>query len=162
KNSQKNEGFPPSLQVARAPLAWRRPALQRIQERNELILLRGRQAAIIVNHVHSLIAVTQDRVVAGKLLAVVHQAVMRTYSPQRRSAHHIGCALSAVLDDAIAGSDIVQQEIAVRMDDLAAQLGRHGEGAAIDDGACRSGCDRGYVADVATDRTEELRAGLRI
>ena len=136
--------------------------LQRIQERNELILLRGRQVAIIVDHVHSFIAVTQDRVVAGKLLAIVHQAIMGTYSPQRRSAHHVGCALSAVLHNAIAGSDIVQQEIAVWMDDLVAQLWWYSKRTPIDDRAWRRGRDRGYVADVATDRVEELRAGLGI
>ena len=136
--------------------------LQRIQECNQLILLVGRQVAIIVDHVHSLIAVTQDSIVTREVSPVVHQAVMRAHSPQWRSAHHVGCALSAVLYDTIACSDVVQQEIAVRMDDLVAERRRYSECALIDDRARRSGSDRGYVADVATDRIEELCAGLGI
>src|SRR5262245_31196797 len=48
------------------------------------------------------------------------------------------------------------------MDDLVAQGSRHSKGPAIDDGPWRRCGDRGYVADVAADRTKELRTGLRI
>ena len=55
--------------------------LQRIQERNQLILLRCGQVAIIVDDVHRFVAVTQDRVVASKLRTIVQQAVVRADAP---------------------------------------------------------------------------------
>jgi len=45
-------------------------------------------------------------------------------SPQRRGAELVCCLLSAVLHDAIAGADIVQQEVAVRMNQLVANRDR--------------------------------------
>ena len=56
----------------------------------------------------------------------------------------------------------MQQEIAERMDVLAAQRGRHGKRALINDGSSRRGSYGAHVADRAADLIEQLRAGLRV
>ena len=103
----------------------------------------------------------QDGIVAGERATVVEQAVARADSPQRRRAHFVGTSLSAILDDAVSGAHIVQQEVTVRMDDLISQCRGYGERSAIDDRAGRSGHDPRDVADVAADLAEELLTGLR-
>jgi len=71
------------------------------------------------------------------------------------------CKLKAGLHDAIAGLDVVKQEIAVGVNDFVAQSFGDGEQAAIDD---RSGCGRDdgpYVAGAAAEPFEKDLPGLR-
>ena len=46
--------------------------LERVDERNELVLLRGAQGAIVVDHEVRLAIVPQYRVIPGQRLAVMH------------------------------------------------------------------------------------------
>src|SRR6185437_6572584 len=86
----------------------------------------------------------------------------RTHAPQRSRAHLVRRIRWTVLHDSVSSAHIVQKEVAVGMNDLASQCSRHGECSAVDDSACGSGRDRGYMTDVATDRGEEVLTGLRI
>src|SRR5947209_8578040 len=115
--------------------------LERLQESDELVLLRGAQRTIVVDDSRGFATVTQNRIVSGKRKQIMHQPVTRPAAPKRRGAHEVSCSLSTVLDNPISRSHVMQQEVAVGMDDLAPQSCRHGEGAAIDDGTCRGSRD---------------------
>src|SRR5881396_1135947 len=67
----------------------------------------------------------------------------------------------AVLNDAVARPDVVQQKIAERVNGLAAQGGGDDEGALVDHGTGGCGRDRPQVTDVAADEREQLIAALR-
>ena len=56
--------------------------------------------------------------------AVVHVAVVRAHAPERRRPQLVARRRAAVLDDAVAGADVVQQEVAERVDRLVAERGR--------------------------------------
>src|SRR5437667_12280298 len=105
---------------------------------------------------------TEDCLVAGQRFAVMHQAATRPHAPERSRAQLVLRALTAVLDDAVSGADVVQQEISERMDPLVTQRRRHRELAAVDDGPCGGRRYRSNVADVAADLIEETRALLRV
>ena len=60
-------------------------------------------------------AVTQNRISQCQGLKIMHISIVRADSPQRSSAHLFRGDLSAVLDDAVASSDVVQQKIAKGM-----------------------------------------------
>src|SRR5215831_5813519 len=92
----------------------------------------------------------------------MHQGKVSAYSPQRRCAQLICRTLSAVLHNPISGSDVMQKEVAERMEGLVAQSGRHGELSLVDHGSCGYRGEGLHVADGATDGVEDLRAGLRI
>src|SRR5882672_920081 len=102
---------------------------------------------------------TQDRLIAVDVLAVMHQPAAGAHAPERRRADLQPGSLSAVLDDAIAGTDVMQREIAERVDALVAERRRNGERPAVDHRAWRDGVDLGDVADGATNSVEEVAAG---
>ena len=83
----------------------------------------------------------------------MHVPRVRAQSPQRHSAQFVGGVLRGILDDAVAGFDVVKQEVAVRMDDFIAQGFRDGECSAVDD---RSGWGGDYGADVAGGAADVL------
>ena len=56
----------------------------------------------------------QNRIRDAARLPVVHQPAARPDAPERRRAHPIARRRRAVLHDAVAGADVVQQEIAER------------------------------------------------
>ena len=58
-------------------------------------------------------------------LPVVHQTVARANAPERRGADFITRGLSAILHNSVARADIVQQKVAERMDDFAAECRRN-------------------------------------
>src|SRR5947209_20166081 len=136
------------------------PQLQRLQERDQLVLLRGAERLVIIDYSGGFAAVTQDSFVASEGRIIVHQTVTSPQSPQRSSAQLVGRCLSAVLHNAIARSYIVQQEVAEWVNDLAAQCRRSCERSAIDHCARRGGSNRGDMADVAADAVEQVCAGL--
>src|SRR5437899_10013493 len=105
---------------------------------------------------------TQNRVVAGEGQQIMHQPALEAQSPQRRSAQLVGRALAAVLHNSVAGSYVMQQEVAVGMDGLVPQSCGNSKGAAIDHGPGRSRRDGCNVTDVATNGIEQLRASLGI
>src|SRR3954451_6052456 len=97
------------------------PRLQRLQEGDQLITLCGAQRAIVVDYARRLARVTQDRFVEGQCLSIVHVAIVCAAAPQWRGAQLVARRLPAVLDDAVARADVMQQEVTERMDGLIAQ-----------------------------------------
>ena len=88
-----------------------------------------------------------DRLRDSLRQAVMHKPVASANTPQWRSAELIGRALTAILNDPIASTHVVQREIAERMDDLIAQRRRNSEGAAINQGARCRGCESSGVSN---------------
>src|SRR5215470_4321729 len=103
---------------ASAPPAAIRSYLQRVEERNQLVLLVCAQAPIVVDYEGRFASVPQDRLVASERFAVVHQSIARTNAPKRSCAHLVSGVRWSVLDDAISCADVMQQEIAIGMDHL--------------------------------------------
>ena len=58
----------------------------------------------------------------------MHQAIASPHTPERRGSHFVGGILRTVLHDSIARADVVEQEIAEGMDDLAPESTRNSEG----------------------------------
>lgn len=76
----------------------------------------------------------------------MHVSRMHSQPPERHSAHFVSRVLGRVLDDAVAGSDFMQEEIPVGMDDLVAQSIGYGESPSIDHGSRRSRDDGADMA----------------
>src|SRR3981189_1806614 len=90
----------------------------------------------------------------------MHQAIASPHAPKRCGAHFVGSVLGTVLDDSIASPEVVQQEIAEGMNDLAPEGIRNSESASIKHRSCRGGCDGSNVTGGATDFEEDLLTGL--
>src|SRR5262245_7992205 len=90
--------------------------------------------------------------IKAERLAIVHQTIMVTQSPQRRPAQLVAGRGAAVLKYPMANAYVVQQKIAERVNRLVAQSGRNGELPAVDH---RSGRRRANSSHV-TDRTSDL------
>ena len=104
----------------------------------------------------------QDGLLASRGCAVVHQAIASSQSPQGNGSHFVHGVGGTVLHDTIARSDVMQQEIAIGVNDLAAQSSRDGERSAVD---LRTGWRSGDGSDMAsgaTDLGEDLLSGLRV
>jgi hypothetical protein len=74
----------------------------------------------------------------------------------------LGGLLAAGLHDAVTGTDVVEPEVAVGMNDLVAQPSRHDEGAGGDSRSGWSGRNRGDMANVAADVVEQACAGYAV
>jgi len=83
-------------------------------------------------------------------------AVVRAHAPQRNRAQLVGRARTAVLYDAVAGADVVEQEVAVGVNDLVAEGGRNRERAAVDDSSCQGNRFTHYLRTVAYSRFGQL------
>src|SRR6185436_15521490 len=108
-----------------------RPSLlQRRQERQQRLLIVHAQVPEAEARRGRFVVVTQDRVGERQRRGVVHEAVVRPQAPQRRRSQFVrgrGC-----LHDAVAGADVVQQEVAERVNRLVAERGGHDERPAVD------------------------------
>src|ERR1700749_2991947 len=144
---------------------------ERLEEAYQLGLLQGRERLIGRAARSGLARVAQYRFVQGERLravvrgrarraAVVHELVVRPKTPERRGANHVLRGLAAVLDEAVARADVVEQEVAERVNDLIRERGGNDERAAVDDRAFGRGRHRARVADRTTERVEERRAGV--
>src|SRR5258708_183042 len=151
-----------ALDSSASPAKVTATTLQRVQERNQLVLLSGAQCTVVVDHTVGLAVVTQNGIIPRERQKVMHQSKVGTHSPQGRGAHLVGCGLSAVLDNAVPGSHVVQQEVAERVEGLIAQRRRHSELPLVDHGPSGNGGDRRHVADGATDGVEDVSASLRV
>src|SRR6185436_12927681 len=60
--------------------------LQRVEERDELVLLRRREVAVVVDHRGRLPGMPEDRLVAVERLPVMHQPAAGALPPQGRRA----------------------------------------------------------------------------
>src|SRR6266545_8246175 len=73
----------------RGPALSGRPrygSLERVEERDELVLLGVGEVAVVVDHGGGLADVAQDGLVAGERLSVVHEPVAAPHPPQGRRA----------------------------------------------------------------------------
>src|SRR5216684_2466102 len=143
----------PARRVSASPGSAAR--LERAQEGDELVLLGGAKAVEIVGHGLCLAKVPLNGVIEGGAAAVVQQLSPSTHSPKWRRAHFVCGFLAAGLNNAVTGPDVVQQEIAVRMDDLVAQRSGYDERSRSQSRACWRGGDRRNVAEIAADAMEE-------
>src|SRR3954465_5019073 len=105
---------------------------------------------------------TQDRVIARERNSVVHQAITRAQSPQRRSAEFVRRFWRTVLHDAIACPHIMEQEVAVRMNYLVPQCSSNRELTTMYHRSRGRFGDRTGVAHRTTDLPEQFRSRLRI
>src|SRR5207245_6368724 len=101
-----------ALKPARTRSPATAPPSQRVEERDEGVLVRGAQVPVVEDDERRLARVAEDRLVAAEALAIVHQAVPRAQAPERRRPDLVARRLPAVLDDPVTGADVVQQEIA--------------------------------------------------
>ena len=85
---------------------------------------------------------------------------MHAQSPEGHRPQFIGGICGRVLDDAIAGSDVMEQKIAIWVNDLVAKGLRYCECSAIDGDSRRSRDDGADVAGGATDVFKDLFARL--
>src|ERR1700720_158368 len=149
--------------------------LQRAQEREERLLIALAQPRKPPECVARLASVALDCIPKRQRFAIVHQPASQPDAPQRRRADsvgrrrhmflHVRVSLAEVLYDGnldpVAGADVVQQEVAERMEEPVAECGRHRVGAAVELGA------RGYRHDVtqvtgcAADAVEQPRTFTR-
>ena len=133
-------------------------ALEGAQENDQLILLCGAQVVEIVRYRLRFVAVTLNGVEKGDGAAVMQQLRARADSPKRRRAHFLSGFLATRLHDVIASADVVQQEVAIRMDNLIAQRSGHGEGACSDRGSRWCCGYRRDMANVAADVVKQICA----
>ena len=92
----------------------------------------------------------------------MHQPIARAQTPQWRRAYLIrsGRQIRCWRDrDAVTGADVVQQKVAVRVDDLVSESGRNDELATVDWRIRRRGYQCRCVTDVAAAVVEYLLAG---
>src|SRR5882762_1838083 len=108
----------------------------------------------------------QYRLVTSIVFPVMHQLITRAHTPKRSCPHLVFRGLvkrtvrQSGLSDSITGSDVVDQEITVWMDDFVSKGSRYDKGPAVDDSS-RGGCgDRWDVANVTTDLMEQRSARL--
>src|SRR4051812_36475138 len=94
---------------------------QRVEERDELVLLRRAEVPVAVDDGGGFPGVAEDRLVAGQRRSIVHEPAAAARAPQRGRAHLVARRLSAVLHDPVSGPHVVEQEVAERVDQLVAE-----------------------------------------
>src|SRR5882672_6694170 len=155
----------PSRQPARCRHYLKSPvllSLQRVQERNQLrLLLRGKNREFVSGD-GSFSFVAEDRLFPSCGSAVMHQTVAGPQTPQWSGSQFVHGVGGAVLDNAISGSDVMQQEIAEGVDHLPTKSIRHSKGSTVDHRAGGRGGDGSDMAGCTTDLGENLLSGLRI
>src|SRR5262245_6433751 len=87
--------------------------LERAEEAQQLALLVVLELPVALRGSRRLAAVAEDRGLDADRGAVVHEARAQPQSPERRGAQLARAALATVLDDPVAGADVVQQEVTV-------------------------------------------------
>ena len=97
-----------------------------------------------------------DSLFSRQGLSIVHEAIPGSESPEWRSSHFEGRLAPSVLDYAITGPDIVEQEVRIGMDDLVAKRSRDDICSAICGSSRSRRVDVRDVADGAADLAEEL------
>src|SRR5262245_8050085 len=95
-------------------------ALQRRQERQHPVLVGRRQRVEVGPGRGGLARVARDRVLEAEAETVVHEPAPGPQAPERGGADPVARGGAAVLHDPVTGADVVQQEVAERMDDLVA------------------------------------------
>ena len=144
--------------LAEARRAIRSKTLERRQERQNLPLVAGAQAIERLTRARALVVVATDRVLEAKAREIVHEAGAQPQTPERRGPDLVPRRRPSVLHDSVTGAEVVQQEVAERMDDLVPERIRDLERAAVDESAGGRGGDGRGVAGAAADVIEDLAA----
>ena len=147
---------------------------QRAQVFEDRLLIRGFQLSEFLGYICGFATVAEDGVEKGDGGAIVHETRVQADTPKRCGADFI-CGvvvfgdgevspsdlvhlLSVVLrhgyDEAVAGANIVEEEVAVGMKLLVPERRRDGKGAAIDSCADRGGGQRLDMTNIAADLIE--------
>ena len=90
----------------------------------------------------------------GDVQALMQEPVASANSPQRRGPYLICGALPAVLHDAVTGANVVQSEIAERMDYLVPESYRNRKRSAINGRSRRSSLEGARMTNRASYRCE--------
>src|ERR1044071_366826 len=108
----------------RAPGENARVNSERIKKREYLRLLCGVERRVTPGHARGLAGVALDGLRQGEGEPVVHEPVARAQAPERRGAYLVrrrGVLRRVEDGDAVARPDVVQEEVAVGVDDLIAE-----------------------------------------
>src|SRR5580692_8750874 len=89
----------------------------------------------------------------------MHVTRSHAQAPKRSGPQFVCGVLRRILYDAIAGSHVVQQEVAERVNDFIAQNVGYDEGSPVYDGPCRCGSDAFDVTHIASDLFEKSLSG---
>src|SRR4029453_678450 len=115
-------------------------ASQRSQEDPYLVPVCRAQRDERITYRGSLPAVAKDCLIDAVAEPVVHESTACPYPPERDRPHFVSRARTTVLDNSVAGPDVMQQEITVGVNLLVAERLRNSERAAVRQ---RPGCGRG-------------------
>src|SRR5258705_6113395 len=85
----------------------------------------------------------------------MHEPVACTNPPKRRGSHLVCRRLARVLDYAVTGADVVQDEVAEGVNYFVAESRRNRERSTIDGRSWSSGCESACVANCAAHCVEE-------
>jgi hypothetical protein len=113
-------------------------------------------------HFVCLAAMPADGALQAERFQIVHVAWAHAKAPKRGGAKLVCGVRGTALNDAIARPDIVEQKVAVGMNDLVAQSIRNRESAAIDDRACRNGDEGGEVTSGAAEPGKQSLPGQSV
>ena len=100
----------------------------------------------------------EDRV----LITLHHESVLGAYTPQRYGGCREPVVNSILATYSAARPDIMQREVAERVDDFVAERSRNGEGSAIDDCARGGRCEATCMAHGAANLVEQCGAGVYV
>jgi hypothetical protein len=114
-----------------------------------------RQFPELSDHLLGLAFVPLYGILQRQRLEVVHESGAHAQVPKRRCAQFVRCILRPRLYDSITGFDVMQQEVAVWMNDLVAQPLRYDERSAINDRSGTGRGDRRNMARAAADTGEQ-------
>ena len=92
-------------------------------------------------------------------VALHHEAILCAYSPKRDRGGSETIVDSGFGTDSRAGANVVQREVAKRMDYLVAKLDWHDERAAVDDGSRRRRRELRSVTNGTTDGIKQIPTG---
>src|SRR3974390_380273 len=92
----------------------------------------------------------------------MHEPRLHPQSPKRRRAQLVSRMRRTALHDAITRSEIMQQVITIRMNDLVTKGLRNGEHAAVDNGTCGRSHNRRHVARSAANSPKNSLPSLHV
>src|SRR6266404_5914892 len=111
---------------------------------------------------HDLAPVTVDCILKCQRIAVMHKAVSHARAPQRRCPQLGRRFLPTILNDAVSGSDVMQQKVAERMNDLVPERLWHGQSAAVDQRVRRGRHNGAHVTNAAANGFKHVRPLLSV
>src|SRR5207245_9104952 len=86
----------------------------------------------------------------------------RSHSPQWHCANFVSGVRGSVLDDTVSGTNIVEQEISIRMKDFVSDCTGHRIVPAVQLGASGHCAQRIYMASLAANSLEEIGSNLSV